>query len=187
MTDLNGKKIAILSTHGFEQSELTVPLERLRGMGATVDVVSPETGDIRGWDGDDWGESVPVDRALSDISESDYDALVLPGGQINPDLLRAMPEAVSLVRAFFDAKKPIAAICHAPWLLVEADIVRGRRVTSYHSIRTDVVNAGGEWVDEPVVCHQALVTSRNPGDLDAFVEKTAEEICEGRHENRKVA
>jgi protease I len=187
MADLSGKTIAILATHGFEQSELMVPLERLRSMGATVEVVSPEDGAIRGWDGGDWGAAVPVDRALGQAREADYDALVLPGGQINPDLLRVEPHAVALVRAFFDAKKPLAAICHAPWLLVEADVVRGRPITSYASIRTDVENAGGVWVDEPVVCHQALVTSRNPGDLDAFVTKIAEEVLEGPHDRRRAA
>lgn len=187
MTDLTGKTIAILSTNGFEQSELFVPLEQLRDMGAEVHVVSPETGEIRGWDADNWGKSVPVDRALSDVSETEYDALVLPGGQINPDILRMNADAVGLVKDFFNAKKPIAAICHAPWLLVEADVVRDRKITSYPSIKTDVINAGGDWVDETVVCHQAMITSRNPDDLDAFVAKIAEEVVEGRHEDRKVA
>jgi protease I len=142
MADLNGKKIAVLATHGFEQSELFTPVEKLRAMGAELHVISPQDGEIRGWDGDDWGESIAVDRLLDDATHEDYDALVLPGGQINPDLLRVEPKAVALVRAFFDARKPLAAICHAPWLLIEADIVRGRKVTSYKSIKTDVVNAG---------------------------------------------
>lgn len=184
MHDLTGKKVAILATHGFEQSELEVPLQKLREAGATVDVVSPEEGEIKGWDQKDWGRAVPVDRALDEASASDYDALVLPGGQINPDTLRDNKAAVDLVRAFWDAKKPIGAICHGPWLLVEAGIAKNRRMTSYSSIRTDVVNAGGLWEDSQVVTDQGLVTSRNPDDLDAFCNKLAEEIAEGRHDRR---
>lgn len=184
MHDLTGKKVAILATHGFEQSELEVPLQKLREAGATVDVVSPEEGEIKGWDQKDWGRAVPVDRALDEASASDYDALVLPGGQINPDKLRDNKAAVDLVRAFWDAKKPIGAICHGPWLLVEAGIAKDRRMTSYSSIRTDVVNAGGLWEDSQVVTDQGLVTSRNPDDLDAFCNKLAEEIAEGRHDRR---
>lgn len=184
MHDLTGKKVAILATHGFEQSELEVPLQKLREAGATVDVVSPEEGEIKGWDQKDWGRAVPVDRALGKASASDYDALVLPGGQINPDTLRDNKAAVDLVRAFWDAKKPIGAICHGPWLLVEAGIAKNRRMTSYSSIRTDVVNAGGLWEDSQVVTDQGLVTSRNPDDLDAFCNKLAEEIAEGRHDRR---
>ncbi|MEB8387269.1 type 1 glutamine amidotransferase [Rhodobacteraceae bacterium KMM 6894] len=184
MTSLENHKVAILATHGFEQSELEHPLKTLRDAGAEVHVVSPESGEIKGWDGGDWGRAVPVDRALSDISASDYDALVLPGGQMNPDILRANPDAVALVRAFWDAKKPIGAICHAPWLLIEAGIAKGRRMTSYSSIKTDVQNAGAKWEDSAVVCDQALVTSRNPDDLDAFGAKLIEEIAEGRHKQR---
>ena len=184
MHDLTGKKVAILATHGFEQSELEVPLQKFREAGATVDVVSPEEGEIKGWDQKDWGRAVPVDRALDKASASDYDALVLPGGQINPDTLRDNKAAVDLVRAFWDAKKPIGAICHGPWLLVEAGIAKDRRMTSYSSIRTDVINAGGLWEDSQVVTDQGLVTSRNPDDLDAFCNKLAEEIAEGRHDRR---
>jgi len=184
MADLNGKRIAILATHGFEQSELTVPRDRLREMGAEVQVISPEEGPIRGWKGSDWGESAEVDRRLGDVTHDEFHALVIPGGQINPDLLRANPDAVSFVKAFHDAKKPLAAVCHGPWLLIEAGVVRGRRATSFGSIRTDMVNAGAEWVDEQVVCDQGIVTSRKPDDLEAFVRKIAEEVLEGKHQAR---
>jgi protease I len=187
MAQLSGKKIAILATNGFEQSELEVPQARLKEAGATVDVVSPEAGEITGWDKKDWGRPVKVDRKLDDVSAADYDALVLPGGQINPDLLRVNEKAVAFVRDVFDAKKPVAAICHAPWLLVEADIAKGRKMTGYKSIRTDLKNAGAKVVDEEVVVDQGLITSRHPGDLEAFSAKIIEEVQEGRHQARRVA
>lgn len=187
MHDISGKTIAILATHGFEQSELTEPKKQLSEAGATVHVVSPETGQIKGWDGDDWGDSVAVDKALDEVEVEDYDALVLPGGQINPDLLRVNDKALRLINGFFYAKKPIAAICHAPWLLIETGIMKGRKATSYKSIKTDMENAGAHWLDESVVCDQAIITSRDPGDLDDFCAKIAEEVREGVHSDRKVA
>lgn len=187
MSDITGKRVAILATNGFEQSELEVPLKKLQGAGALVHIVSLEAGEITGWDQKDWGRSVRVDRTLADANAADYDALVLPGGQINPDLLRVEKDAVAFVKAFWDAKKPIGAICHAPWLLVEAGIVRDRKVTSYPSIKTDVINAGGRWEDSEVVTDQGLVTSRKPDDLPAFCAKLIEEIAEGRHERRQAA
>lgn len=187
MQDLTGKRIAILATHGFEYSELAVPQRKLAECGADVTVISPESGEIRGWDKDDWGEAIAVDMALDDASVDQFDALVLPGGQINPDLLRVQPKAIELIQDFFDTKKTLAAICHAPWLLIEADLLHGRRATSYGSIRKDVENAGATWVDEEVVCEQGIVTSRNPDDLDAFCMTVAEQIGKGIHQGRAVA
>lgn len=184
MARLDGKTVAILATHGFEQSELEQPREALAQAGATVHVVSPETDDITGWKKTNWGTAVPVDRPLSLADPADYDAVVLPGGQINPDILRTRPEAVRFVREMWRAGKPVAAICHGPWMLVEADLVEGRRLTSYPSIRTDVENAGGRWEDSEVVADEGLVTSRNPDDLPAFSERIIEEIAEGRSYKR---
>lgn len=143
--DLNGKKIAILATNGFEQAELEVPRDRLKKAGATVDVVSLAAGEIKGWDKKDWGRSVKVDKTLDEVSAGDYDAIVLPGGQINPDLLRVEPKALKFIKDIFDAKKVVAAVCHAPWLLIETGIAKGRRMTSFKSIKTDVANAGAKW------------------------------------------
>ena len=148
MSKLSGKKVAIIATHGFEQSELLQPKQALEAAGATVHVISPESGQIKGWDEDDWGKSVDVDVALSKAEANDYDALVLPGGQINPDKLRLEERALQLVRDFALQQKPVAAICHAPWLLVEAGLAEGKQMTSFPSIKTDVKNAGGHWVDQ---------------------------------------
>lgn len=171
MTGDSERKIAILATDGFEQSELLLPLERLRHAGAKVDVVSLEAGTIRGWNKDHWDKEVDVSKRLEDASAEDYCLLVLPGGQINPDRLRMEAKAVDFVRAFASSDKPIAAICHGPWLLIEAGVVDGRKVTSYPSIRTDITNAGGLWVDEEVVIDGNLITSRKPDDLPAFIAK----------------
>jgi protease I len=180
MADLTDKTIYILSTDGFEQSELVVPLEKLREMGATVHVVAPGgASEIRGWDKTDWGRSIPVDLDLGDADASAPDALVLPGGQINPDVLRTKPAAVEFVRAVHAAGKPVAAICHAPWLLIEAGLASGKRMTGYGSIRTDLRNAGAEVVDEAPVIDGNLITARDPGDLDAFVDAIAEAVLGG--------
>jgi protease I len=187
MPHIGEARIAILATHGYERSELREPLEKLRAKGATVDVVSLEKGEIKSWDKSDWGDSVLVDKPLAQAIVGEYDALVLPGGQINPDLLRVNQGVVAFVRDFVASGKPVAAICHGPWLLVEADAVRGRAVTSYPSIRTDMVNAGGTWRDEPVVTDEGIITSRNPGDLPAFIAKIVEEGAEGLHPREESA
>ncbi|KIZ33566.1 MULTISPECIES: type 1 glutamine amidotransferase domain-containing protein [Rhodopseudomonas] len=181
---IGGKRIAILATNGFEQSELEVPRDGLREAGAQVDIVSPEQGEIKGWDKKDWGRAVKVDKALGQARADDYDAIVLPGGQINPDLLRVNADALKLIKAFFEAGKPVAAVCHAPWLLIETGIAKGRRMTSYHSIKQDVINAGAKWEDSQVVVDNGVITSRNPGDLEAFCNKIIEEVREGKHQRR---
>jgi protease I len=181
------KKIAILATHGFEQVELEAPRDRLKKAGATVDVVSLAGGEIKGWDKKDWGRPVKVDKTLDEVSAKDYDAIVLPGGQINPDLLRVEPKALKFIKDIFDAKKVVAAVCHAPWLLIETGIAKGRKMTSFKSIKTDVANAGAKWEDAEVVVDQGVITSRNPGDLEAFSAKIIEEIKEGRHTQRSAA
>ncbi|WP_099827262.1 type 1 glutamine amidotransferase domain-containing protein [Oceaniglobus indicus] len=182
MPEIANAKILIMSTNGFEQSELEVPRDKLAAAGATVHVASPDGKDIRGWDGGDWGETAKVDMAISDANVSDYDALVLPGGQINPDILRTEPDAVNRVKEFVKAGKVVAAICHGPWMLIEADVVKGREMTSYPSIRTDLKNAGANVVDKSVAVDNGIITSRNPDDLNDFVAKIIEEVQEGRHE-----
>jgi protease I len=187
MRDIEGKRIAILAADGFEQSELMVPKQRLEEASAKVDIISLKTGEIWGWKDGDWGDPINVDRTIDAVSIDEYDALVIPGGQINPDLLRADEDAVALVKDFYASKKPVAAVCHAPWVLIEAGIAKGRKMTSYHSMATDVKNAGATWVDKDVVVDRGLITSRNPGDLEAFSAKIIEEVREGRHERRAVA
>ncbi len=182
MTDINNAKIVIFATNGFEQSELEVPLSKLREHGATVHVASLDGKEIKGWDQKDWGRSVSADKAIKDVAIDDYDALVLPGGQINPDLLRVDETTVAKIKEFVSRGKIVAAICHAPWLLIEAGVVEGREMTSYHSIRTDLKNAGAKVVDQEVAVSNGIITSRKPDDLSAFVAKIVEEIQEGRHE-----
>ena len=191
MPKISKAKILILATDGFEQSELEVPRAKLKETGALVHVASPkqrkDKKEIRGWKDKDWGNGVPVDRELADASEGFYDALVLPGGQMNPDSLRGNAEAMTLIKAFVNSGKPVAAICHAPWLLIEANAIRGRKATSYKTIKTDMINAGADWRDETVVADQGIVTSRNPGDLEAFVAKIIEEVEEGKHDRPELA
>lgn len=179
---LDGKRIAILVEQGFEQVELTSPKLALQEAGARVDVISPSGDTVKGWNHDEWGETVAVDVPLEQANPGNYDGIVLPGGVMNPDKLRTSQRAVDFVKAFFEDRKPVAAICHGPWTLIEAGVVNGRQMTSYHSIQTDLKNAGANWVDQEVVVDQGLVTSRGPDDLPAFNDKMIEEFAEGRHE-----
>jgi protease I len=183
---LKDKRIAFLTANeGVEQIELTAPLEAVKGAGAEVDLLAPEAGEVQAFNHLDKGEKFQVDRVVGDADAGEYDGLVLPGGVANPDQLRAKTEAVEFVRAFFEAGKPVAAICHAPWTLIEADVVRGRTVTSWPTLQTDLRNAGAEWVDEEVHVDQGLVTSRKPDDLEAFTAKLLEEFAEGVHEGQR--
>ena len=181
---LQGKKIAILATDGFEQSELLSPQAALLEAGADIEVVSIKEGQITAWNEDKWGEKVTVDKLAANANTADYDALLLPGGLFNPDSLRQDSDAKAFVDGFFGAKrnKPVAAICHAPWLLAEINKLRDKKVTSYPSIKSDLINAGANWVDQEVCVDQGLVTSRSPADLDAFNAKFIEEILEGKHQ-----
>jgi protease I len=181
MPNMKNAKILIMSTNGFEQSELEYPLEYLKQAGATVHVATPDGKPIKGWDNGDWGASVEADLKISDVKVDDYIALVLPGGQINPDILRVDKQAVQLVRDFVTGDKIVAAICHAPWLLIEAGVIKGRAATSYHSIRTDMENAGAKWEDSEIAIDNGIITSRSPEDLEAFVSKIIEEVREGEH------
>jgi protease I len=183
--ELKGKKVAILVDDGFEEVELTEPRRALEEAGATTHIVSPQEGKVKGWAKTDWGEEYDVDVPVSGADAGAYDALLLPGGVMNPDHLRKNEKAVAFVKRFFEEGKPVAAICHAPWTLVEADVVRGRTLTSYASLRTDLRNAGAEWVDREVVVDAGLVTSRDPDDLPAFNRKMVEEFAEGVHERQR--
>jgi protease I len=184
---LQGKTVAFLvANEGVEQVELTEPLKAIRQAGAETHLIAPEKGDIQGFNHLDKGDVFQADRAVEDVDASDYDALVLPGGVANPDILRTIEPAVEFARAFFERGNPVAAICHGPWTLVEADVVRDRTLTSWPSLQTDIRNAGGNWVDEEVHVDQGLVTSRKPDDLEAFCAKTIEEIAEGKHEGQRA-
>ncbi|HSI11322.1 MAG TPA: type 1 glutamine amidotransferase domain-containing protein [Chthoniobacter sp.] len=181
-TQLKDKKVAILAADGFEQAELEEPMNALKDAGATVSIVSPKGGQIQGMKHADKGDKFDVDLELDDANADDFDAVLVPGGLMNPDELRSTPKAVSFVRSFAEAGKPIAAICHGPWVLIEAGLVKGRKLTSWPAIQSDIKNAGGNWVDEEVVVDNGLVTSRKPADIPAFNAKLIEEFCEGRHE-----
>lgn len=183
---LEGRTVAILATDGFEQSELLEPKKALESEGAKTEVVSLESGTIRGWKLKNWGQDVPVDVTIKTARAEQYDALVLPGGMMNPDRLRVDQRAVDFVRAFFDSEKPIAAICHGPWMLVEAGVVDGVRLTSWPSLRTDIRNAGGEWVNEEVVSDGKLVTSRKPDDLPAFNRRMIEMFAQSARKRVKI-
>jgi len=176
------KRIAILATNGFEEVELSSPKEYLEKEGWKVEIVSPESGSIKSWASTDWGKDYKVDRELKNANASDYDALVLPGGVINPDKLRTDEDALSFIKEFFKVGKPVASICHGPQILISAELVKGRKMTSYPSIKVDLINAGAEWHDQEVVVDKGLVTSRDPNDLAAFNKKMVEEIKEGKHQ-----
>jgi len=184
--ELRNKRVAALVDNGFEQSELVEPKKALEEAGAKVDIVSPQDGKVKGWQHTRWGDEVAVDRRLQDARVDEYDALLLPGGVMNPDKLRANEKAVQFVRSFVDSGKPIAAICHGPWTLIEAGGVKGRKITSWPSLKTDLRNAGANWVDQEVVVDNGLVTSRRPDDIPAFNKKMIEEFAEGRHDRQHV-
>jgi protease I len=185
--DLNNLKVAILVAEGFEQQELTDPKKALDDAGAQTLIVSPNKGEVQGWKHFDKADKFPVDVPLDQAKANDFDALLLPGGVANPDQLRMQPKAVQFVKDFFTAGKPVAVICHGPWTLVEADVVRGRTITSWPSVKTDLINAGAKWVDEPVVVDNGLVSSRKPADIPAFNQKMLEEFAEGSHKGRRAA
>ena len=187
MAKLDPFRVAVLATDGFEQVELTEPVKALKAEGATVHVVAPKGGSIQGYNHHDKGDMIPVDRELKAVKPGDYDALVLPGGVINPDQLRLEPQAIAFVRHFVEAGKPVAAICHGPWTLIDAGGVKGRRMTSWPSLRTDLINAGAQWVDEEVVADGGIVTSRKPDDLKAFCAKTIETFAASGSAGRQAA
>ncbi len=181
---LDNKKVAIVVADGFEESEFTKPLEALRNANANVDVISLKPGKVKAWNHKDWGKEYDVNKAITEVKAADYDALVLPGGVMNPDQLRVNKDVVNFVSSFMSDGKPIAAICHGPWTLIETGMMKGKKVTSWPSLKTDLVNAGAQWVDEEVVVDNGLVTSRKPDDLPAFCDKMLEEIGEGIHRRR---
>jgi protease I len=187
MANLSGRKIAIVVENGFEQVEMTEPKRALEQIGAKTEIVSPVAGQVKAWQHDHWGDDFKVDRSIASARADDYDALLLPGGVMNPDKLRRNEEVLNFVAEFFEAGKPVAAICHAPWTLIDAGQVRGRRLTSWPSLQMDLKNAGAEWVDEEVVVDNGLVTSRKPADIPAFNEKMLEEFAEGPHGGQKAA
>ena len=179
--ELRNKRVAALVDNGFEQVELTEPKKALEAAGAQVDVVSPQSDKVKGWNHTNWGDDFPVDRSLNSVKADEYDALLLPGGVMNPDRLRINKTAVQFVKGFVDSNKPIASICHGPWTLIEAGATKGRRMTSWPSLATDLRNAGAQWVDEECVVDNGLVTSRKPDDIPAFNKKMIEEYAEGPH------
>lgn len=183
MMKLEGKRIAVLVTDGFEHSELTEPVKAIKEAGGEVDIIAPGKQTVKSWKTDKWGEEFSVDCLLEDADSADYDGLLLPGGVLNPDQLRKNDQAVAFVKKFFekDRQKPVAAICHGPWTLINAGVVKGRDMTAYASLKQDLINAGAKWHDEPVVVDNGLITSRNPGDLQAFNRKIVEEFSEGVH------
>jgi protease I len=183
---LAGMKIAILVADGFEQEELVEPRNALKNAGAQPFIISPVKGKVRGWEHTEWGDTFPVDIPLDNANPDDFAGLLLPGGVMNPDKLRADPKATQFVRDFFAQGKPVAAICHGPWTLIDAGVVKGRQMTSYHSIKSDLINAGAKWVDEEVIVDNGLVTSRKPADIPAFNRKMIEEFAEGKHEGQKA-
>lgn len=184
--DLSNKKVAILLTDGFEEVEFKKPYDALKNAGATVDVIAPKSGKVKAWHSDKWGDSYNVDKTLDEANADDYNSLMLPGGVMNPDQLRQNNKAVEFTRKFFEAGKPVSAICHAPQLLIETGALKGRTLTSYPSLQTDLRNAGATWKDQEVVVDEGLTTSRNPDDLPAFIDKMLEEISEGKHAGQKT-
>jgi protease I len=186
MAELSDFRVAVLATDGFEEKELTEPVKALKKAGAVVTIVSLKTGQIQGFRHDTKGTKVKVDRAINDVHAEEFDGVQLPGGGLNADAMRVVPEVKAFLRAMQDAGKPIAAICHAPWELISAGLVRGRNLTSYHTIQDDIRNAGGNWVDEQVVVDEGLVTSRKPDDIPAFNKKMIEEFCEGKHAEQRT-
>jgi protease I len=184
---LNGKKVAILVAEGFEQAEMTEPRKALESAGAKTEIVSPAAGEVQGWKHFDKADRFPVDVAIDSANADDYDALLLPGGVANPDQLRMNPKAVQFVKRFVESGKPVGVICHGPWTLIEAGVVKGRKITSWPSLKTDLLNAGASWVDQEVVVDKGLVSSRKPADIPAFSRKLVEEIGEGQHRRGKQA